>query len=78
MHPALEEFKIMAEKVLQPILADAQAFYGNDDGAYFVWLQKASLLKLGKPEMPFDLLTPQAMSRPNVEVFRKATQKRPF
>ncbi len=75
MHQALEEFKKTAEAALQPLIAEAKIYFGDDEAKYFIWLQKASFLKLGKPELPFDQLTPQAMDRPLVEIFRQAAQK---
>ena len=42
----------------------SKKYYGDDEAAYFNWLQKAAFIKMHAPDIQIEELTPQTMARP--------------
>ena len=51
MQAVFEKFKQEAEVLLNPIIDEAKKYYGDDEAAYFNWLQKAAFIKMHAPDM---------------------------
>ncbi len=64
MQAVFEKFKQEVEVLLNPIIDEAKKYYGDDEAAYFNWLQKAAFIKMHAPDIQIEELTPQTMARP--------------
>lgn len=70
------QIKSELEQTLLPLIPKAKIYFKDDDGGYFIWLSKASTLKSGAPQIPFEELTPEKLSRPLGQVIKENSEKK--